>query len=276
MSNYICKLCNNEGFIRNTSSGVVSICECIKKKRLISLYREVGLPLKFMDLEIEQYTIKQDAHGKDIDVKLEKQKTIAKNVVSGFIDAIPSMIDGYPFIFEKEINGKQVAFSSFSLLLSGQRDSGKSMLAACVVKGALRNNVRPFYLEWSEIINACFDYYSDTFAKNKTKIDKYEYIIGIIEQAQVLVIDNLDRSYENKNNDDDKLTSNVRRQIDAMFSTRIKYSFPTVITTDQSIKELSVDNKYGPVFLSILDDSIKIELPTLGKSTNAIDMKKVN
>jgi len=274
---YTCPMCNNSGIIRN-NQGDVSPCECIQRKRLISVYKEVGLPLKFIDVDLEQYVVKQDAYGKDIDTKSEKQKSTAKNVISTFINALPKMMEGYPFVFEKNEGDKKYSFNSFSLVLSGQKDSGKSMLAACIIKGALKHGIRPFYIEWSEVINACFDYYSDATAKNKTKISKYERIISIIELAKVLVIDNLDKAYENssKYGDEDKLTSNVRRQIDAMFSIRAKSAVPTVITTDQSFKELSADNKYGPVFLSMLDDAIKVELPTLGRSNNIIDMKKVN
>lgn len=274
---YTCPICNNEGVIRDEQNNI-TLCECIENKRLISLYKEVGLPLRFLNIDLDQYSIKQDAYGKDIDSKAEKQKIIAKNVVSNFIEFLPAMIEGYPFVFEKEQNGQKYSFESFTLVLSGQKDSGKSMLSACIAKGALQYGIRPYYLEWSEVINACFDYYSDASAKNQTKIQKYENIIYIVENAQVLILDNLDKSYENinRNSEDDKLTSNVRRQIDAMFSVRSKISAPTVITTNQSFKELVSENKYGPVLLNILDDSIKIELPTLGKSDNALDMKKVN
>ena len=256
------------------SDGEPVLCECVKRKRIVALYKEIGLPLRFIDMDLDQYAIKQDAYGKDIDPKSERQKTIAKNVISSFIDALPAMMEGQPFVFKKEEN----SFSSFTLTLTGQKDSGKSMLAACIAKGALKQGIRPFYLEWSEVMNACFDYYSDAAAKNQTKIQRYEHIIYIIENAKVLIIDNLDKSYENSGKfaEEDKLTANVRRQIDAMFSIRAKMSAPTVITTNQSFNELTSDNKYGPVLLSILEDSIKVELPTLGRSNNAVDMKKVN
>jgi hypothetical protein len=61
-----------------------------------------------------------------------------------------------------------------------------------------------------------------------------------------------------------------------MFSARSKTAAPTVIATNQNFKELTSDNKYGPVLLSVLNDAIKIELPTLGKSNNEIDIKKIN
>ena len=270
---YICPNCQNAGMIKDINDAPV-LCECVKRKRLVALYKEVGLPLRFIDIDIDQYAIKQDAYGKDIDMKSEKQKITAKNVVASFIESLPAMIEGQPFIFKKGDN----SFSSFTLTFSGQKDSGKSMLAACIAKGALKHGIRPFYLEWSEVINACFDYYSDASAKNQTKIQRYEHIIYIIENAKVLIIDNLDKSYENagKFAEEDKLTANVRRQIDAMFSVRSKMSNPTVITTNQSFNELTSDNKYGPVLLSILEDSIKLELPTLGRSSNAVDMKRVN
>lgn len=270
---YVCPICNNSGMVKN-DKGLPDPCECVKRKRLVSLYKEVGLPLKFIDVSLDQYTIRQDAYGKDMDPKSEKKKIIAKNVINNFIESIPSMLEGIPFLFEKDGN----SFSSFTLALSGQKDSGKSMLAACVVKGALEQNIRPFYLEWSEVINACYDYYSDVNAKNQTKINKYERIIYTIEKSDVLIIDNLDTSYENtgKFSEEDKLTPNVRRQIDAMFSVRSKIAAPTVISTNQNFMELTSDNKYGPVLLGVLEDAIKIDLPTLGKSNNAVDMKKIN
>lgn len=268
----LCKICNDEGITRDDKGNPI-LCECVKRKRLINLYKEIGLPLKFIDFDLTQYTIKQDAYGKDIDPKSEKQKIIAKNVISGYIDSLPGMIEGYPFIFEKD----DCSFKSFTLLLSGKQDSGKSMLAASIIKGALKYNIRPYYLEWSEIINACFDYYSDASSKNKTKIEKYESIIQVVEDSKLLIIENLDKLYENnKYNEEDRLTANVRRQTDAMFSIRVKKSFPTVITTNQNIEELTSEVKYGPVLVNLIDDSIKLELPTLGRSKRAIDIKIVN
>lgn len=271
---YICPYCNNSGMIRDENN-VPVLCECVKRKRLISLYKEIGLPLKFINVNLEQYNIKQDAYGKDIDFKSEQKKITAKNVISNFIDAIPSMLQGIPFVFEKDGH----SFSSFTIVLGGKKDSGKSMLSACIVKGALKQGIRPFYLEWSEVINACFDYYSDVKINNNIKVNKYENIMYIIENSDVLIIDNLDSSYENIDkfsDNNDKLTPNVRRQIDSMFSARSKTAAPTVIATNQNFKELTSDNKYGPVLLSVLNDAIKIELPTLGKSNNEIDIKKIN
>jgi len=266
---YICKICNNEGMVKD-KNGLPILCECIKRKRLITLYKKIGLPLRFLDINIDQYSIKQDAHGKDMGKKDETKKTVVKNVISNFIDFLPSIIEGNAFIFEKDGN----SFSSFTLTLSGGKDSGKSMLAACIAKGALKHHIRPYYLEWSEIINACYDYYSDASVKNDTKIRKYERIISIVEKVDLLIIDNLSKAYES--NSEDKLTSNVRRQIDSIFSVRSKTSLPIVITTDQNFNELVSDNKYGPVLLSILEDSIKLDLPTLGESKSNVDMKKIN
>lgn len=266
---FVCKFCNDTGMIKDKDNNPI-LCECIKRKRLILLYKEVGLPLRFIDTDLDQYAIKQDAYGKDIAPNSEKKKIIAKNLISDFIECLPSIINGNPFVFKTNGN----TFSSFTLTLSGGNNSGKSMLAACIIKGALRNQIRSYYLEWSEVINACFDYYSDASVRNNSKIKKYEKIMYIIEKIDLLVIDNLDSSYENNN--EDRLTANVRRQIDAMFSARSKNSLPTIITTNQNFDELTSGNKYGPVLLSILEDSIKLELPTLGKSKNNIDMKKVN
>lgn len=265
----ICSICNNSGMVMKDDLPVS--CECVKRKRIISLYKEVGLPIRFADIDLEQYNIKQDAHGKDISPQQEKKKITAKNVISSFINSLPEMIEGIPFTYENPAGQK---ISSFNLLISGAKHSGKSMLAACIVKGALRQNIGAYFLEWSEIINSCFDYYSDASAKNQTKIDKYERNIAIIESGRVVVIDNLDQSYENIKYDDDRLTANVRRQIDAMFSVRSKNGVPTIVATNQSLSELFGENKYGPVFTNILDDAIKVELPTLGNG--GVNVKKVN
>ena len=269
----ICKICNGTKMILNKENIPIP-CECLKKARLESIYKQIGIPIRFMGSNLEDYLLKQDAHGKDIDPISESKKTVARSVVKKFIDSLPNMIDGEPFSFEIEGKGE---VKSFTLLMMGQEHSCKSMLSACIAKEAIKKNILSFYLEWAEIINLCYDYYSDASSRNKTKIEKYEKIISIVESDKLLIIDNFSSVYENNNKfEEDKITSNVRRQIDAMFSERSKKAAPTVIATNQSLKELISDNKYGPVFLSIIEDSIKIDLPTLGKSFNNFDIKKVN
>lgn len=277
---FICPNCRNSGMVKNENNEPI-LCECVKRKRLLALYKSIGLPLRLMNADLSQYTIKQDAYGNAVDIQAEQQKMTAKNVVNDFINSLPSMLQGIPFQFIKEKNNKKYEFTSFNLVLSGKKDSGKSMLAACIAKGALKQKITPFYLEWSEVINACYDYYNDAMAKNVTKIQRYENIIDIIANSELLIIDNLDSAYESagaqtNTSYDDRLTSNVRRQIDSMFSSRSKDALPTVITTNQSFKELTSENKYGPVLLNLIEDAIKVNLPTLGRSDKAMDMKQVN
>ena len=271
---YNCLICKDDGFRIN--NGNVQPCECVKQKRLILLYKEIGLPLRFRDVQLEQYSIKQDAYGADLSPVAERQKIIAKDVVVQFIKSVPNMLNGNPFTYDfEDRNNQKHTLRSYSLVLMGQKQSGKSMLAACIAKGCVKQGHLPYYLEWSEIINACFDYNIDAGVENITSTLKYEDILNILTSSRIIILDNLDKSYEKSNvADEDKLTPSVRRKLDAMFSGRAKSAIPTVFTTDQN--EVEVGGKYGPVLANILDDAIKIELPTLGRSKNPIELKKVN
>ena len=121
-------------------------------------------------------------------------------------------------------------------------------------------------------MNSCYDYNIDVQAENTLNTQKYGDLIKIVKEKTLVVIDNLDDAYE-KQSDYDKTTPSVRRKLDAMFTTRYKEIIPTVITTNQSPKTLSEDDKYGPVLRAIFKDAIYVTLPKIKQETT---LKQVN
>ena len=263
--NNICNLCNGRGFIYNKDSDTFKPCECVERKRKRSIYKTIGLPLKFEDIDIDKFYLKQDAFGSDLSKEEKKKKQIARNVVESFIEQIPLMLSGELFTYS-DMNGS-------SLILYGGRHSGKSMLAACIAKGCLNNQHYPYFLEWAELINVCFDYNVNVMGQNFLKANDYEDLSSIVQGDRLLIIDNLDESYEKNVSVEEKLTPSVKRKLDAMFSDRYKKSIPLVFTTNQTENLLLQDGKYGPILKGIFEDALYVELPEIKGMMQA---KKLN
>lgn len=264
MNKQKCEICNGNFYIYDENKNVI-ICPCMQRKRMISVYKNAGIPLMFMDVSLNDFYLKQDSEGHDISPSDEKKKTIARKVIGNFVKKLSSMINNnQPF----EYNG----LKSSTIVLYGGKNSGKSMLAACIAKEALEEDLLSFFIEWSEIMNSCYDYNIDVQAENQLNTQKYEDLIKITRENKLIIIDNLDDSYEKQINQE-KTTPSVRRKLDAMFTTRYKASMPTVFTSNQTPKELTEDEKYGPVLRAILKDAIYIDLPMLKKEAR---LKQVN
>jgi len=263
MKRPFCNICNDT-FVVFDENKNIKVCQCMQRKRILSAYKDAGIPLMFYSIDLNDFYLKQDAGGYNISPGDEKKKTIARNVISSYIEQLHFMIEGEQFTYND--------VSSSTLIIYGGKNSGKSMLAACIAKGAIEQNLLSFFIEWSEIINSCYDYNIDVQAENILNTQKYEDIIGIINEQRLLVIDNVDNTYE-KQTDTEKTTPSVRRKLDAMFSKRYKQLIPTVFTTNQTPQALTEDEKYGPVLRAIFKDAIYIQVPSLKQD---FKLKQIN
>lgn len=90
-----CPLCKGQKY-QIVENKVVD-CECLRRKTIIDVYKSAGIPLEFVDSNMEQFYRHVDADHKDLSPTDEKQKMKARNAVQSFIQQIPSMAEGHPF-----------------------------------------------------------------------------------------------------------------------------------------------------------------------------------
>jgi DNA replication protein DnaC len=133
--------------------------------------------------------------------------------------------------------------AGLGLLLYGQtRGSGKTMVAAMVLKQLVANGVNGYMTTFSELL----DSYSDTFGGGEAAREATEWFIARVTHADVLVIDDIGRE------------ATARRSIampalEGLIRHRTQSALTTILTTN--LDESEIGEGYGGHLVSVLGES---------------------
>ena len=246
-----CPICQGQEYVIENVR--VRDCECFKSKRRRLVLEKLGIPRSFEFAKLSDYDIRTDASGETLSEKDAKQKTTARAVVTAFIDEIPRLVGGETFAYEG-------GHSSPTLVMLGQRSSGKTLLAACITLAGVERNLPVHYYQWAEVMESCSQFDNPKAEELLARIKRS------LDSRSLVVIDNLDSSYEFGEGSGDRrpLSTGIVRKLDYLFVGRAQNAAPLVITTDQNPSQLGA-GKFGPVVTSLFDDANKIKLPTMGR-----------
>lgn len=101
-SKNVCDLCAGRGF---TIVGDRPVdCQCIRERRKSEAFDAIGIPRHLRSLDLESFTVKQDAAGGDNYKEAEKQKTVARSLVAQYCKQVGECIkNGTAFLLDPSL-----------------------------------------------------------------------------------------------------------------------------------------------------------------------------
>ena len=252
-----CEKCGFQGFYIDDNNKIVR-CECVTKKIIQSMYENVGIPKFLFNASFDQYNINETGlptNSQVVGRSDAKQKEKVRTCLLAICKQIKNVIGNNDFF---KIGGGDVVgemWHGSTIILSGGRSSGKSLLSACIAKEALKEKIMPKIFQWATIVDACYAFKTDNFEEVRYELSERKFII----------IENF-TNYD-KPIDDGSNTSNgslfSKRRFDTLFEYIYKHGTPTIITTSLTPQQLNQQQMYGPLLSSILVGGYKIPLPSV-------------
>jgi hypothetical protein len=259
-----CKICGGNGFVIVRDKAVD--CECIKQRRRDAAYDTIGIPRHLRSINIGDFEPKQDATGVDHKQPEERQKHVASVLVSQYCDQVGECLrTGNPFeldptlAYERDSDKKQQPlWRGHWVILSGEKSTGKSLLVVIIAKAAVAAGGYPRILQWADVLDACYDFQSNS---------SYDALGVIFEKCSPILIENVDQAYEDRADFGSEFGSTLhpitKRRLDVLFSPVYSKSLPVVFTTSRKPPAIkSATESLGPLLGSILQASAVIELPS--------------
>lgn len=255
-----CEICGGNGFVVVGDKAVD--CECIKQRRMAAAYDAIGIPRHLRSIDMDSFKPKQDATGVDHKQSEERQKHVASVLVSQYCDQVGECLrTGKPFeldptlAYERDADEKQQPpWRGHWVILSGEKSTGKSLLVVIIAKAAVAAGGYPRILQWADVLEACYDFQSNS---------SYDALGIIFEKCSPILIENVDQAYENRSDFGSTLNPITKRRLDVLFSPVYSKSLPVVFTTSRKPPAItSATESLGPLLGSILQASAVIELPS--------------
>ena len=180
----------------NTSEFVgTTPCSCVKDFQAAYALAKAGIPIIYRELTTD-----------DID------QEFARNNVEGMTKALKY----YARLQKAHDDGT-------GLFLNGDNGSGKSFVAALILKEALAKGFSAHFVLLKELTAAAFDALRDEDARDDLET--------LITQTDFLVIDEFDKMYQDKN----ELVINL---LDALFKQRYYINKPLIVTSNTPFDEI--------------------------------------
>ena len=255
-----CPKCDYNGF--RITEGKLETCECIIRRRLHTVYEGIGIPRVLYDARLEQYAIKNDGKpngSTELDKGLSRAKEEARDWFSSYLDQMAAVFTNDEN-FQFSDPGKD-HWQGRTIILCGNRGSGKSLLAVCVAKRAIELRLPPKIIQWADVIESCYDF------DREDDENSFSGMAGKLASAQPIIIENFSMNYETRRHPTDSggsggLNPVTRRRLDSLFSKVYQKGLVTVLTTSHSVTSLEEQDAYGPLFSSIISDAYKRWLPS--------------
>lgn len=185
--------------------------ECSKKFNALLSYAKSGIPIRYWTLKLSDYNLCLSAK--------EKVVSYIKNLDDNF----------------KHGRG---------LFLKGDTGLGKTYLACCILKAALRAGYTGRFITLAEAITKLGDGYYDREARDEFQQD--------IAEVDFLVIDEVDKIVKSNKSDF------VEACIDTLFRQRANQLLPVILTGNKDQREITdeLEPTYAVSLLSLFDELV--------------------
>lgn len=143
--------------------------------------------------------------------------------------------------------------AGYGLLLTGTKGTGKSLVAAQVLKNLLLRGYSGYYTTFASLIGSFTSGWKDD--------EDRDWFVKSIRNTQVLVVDDIGREHRQRISDQSGGTKQVptalaESAIDEVLRHRVASSMPTIITTNFTEAELYAG--YGGNVMSLMSERSKI------------------
>ncbi len=186
-----CTICNGER-VFDTNDNLVK-CECLTQFNEAYALAHANIPTAFRELT-----------SKDIDERFKQE----------------NYEDFYRVQLYTQQQDKALA-KGFGIFLQGGNGSGKSFVATLILKHALRKRYSGYFILMSDLVNAAFEALRDVEVRRDLE--------KLIIQTDFLVIDEIDKSFQDQND-------NIQKILIPLFKKRCDYFKKPLIVTSNVAK----------------------------------------
>jgi len=186
-------------------------CECVRKFNEEYTLIEANIPITF-----------REARAQDIDENFKKQNNEHFKRVAEYSKQLPKALE-----------------KGFGLYIQGACGCGKSFLATLILKRALREGYSGHFILLKDLVNAAFDSLSDSDVRNDLE--------KLITEVDFLVIDELDKIYNDKND-------MIRSLLEDLFKRRYYSKKPLIITSN--VHKDGIKTILGDSIAAIFDERL--------------------
>lgn len=161
-------------------NGNAIIPDNLIKKYRNNIFKQANLPIKYWEYEIDNFSLMQDAVGKDLTGEAINRKSKAKDLALKYMENIQDLIAGKNI----EIKTKVCTMETKNLFFYGGPASGKTMLLVIILKEALKYSQKVLYVDWSVLVSTLsrFD-----------KINEINDMTYIFKNYDLIAIDNISK-----------------------------------------------------------------------------------
>lgn len=215
--NKTCLTCNKRGVFKERSEGgqvTESECNCIEQWRMHCSMLNSGIGLRYQRVSW----------------------TDAVGVAPGVMDEV------FQYFDQAEAN---ISTGTGLTLWSENKGTGKTLMAALLLKGLLSRGYDGYFTQFNEMLDAHTDGWRDK--------DERAWFTKTIRNAGVLVVDDMGREYKGR-------SEVVEAMFDSVIRARVAASRPTIITTNYTPDQML--QGYGGNILSLLSEvNIEVHVP---------------
>ena len=237
----LCPLC--EGTERRLVDGVYEFCKCWRDRVYPAKFREAGIPEAYYGMTLSDWNINEDGNSRALNAREIARKENVLAIMTPYIKCLPLWCASPPMSLPlPHKNGTTSKISS--LAISGNRKSGKTMLAALIGMGACRFGLRVKFYQWAELVPIL------TSFENREQQDA---LADEFRTAHYVIIDNIRNTSINY--------PYFRIQLERLSGTRLASGKPTILTFYEDDRNGYTEYEGGSVWESLIKSCFSLPLP---------------
>jgi DNA replication protein DnaC len=168
-----CYKCNYRTYTLDENNKVV-MCDCWYDKIFRKQCQQANVPVQYIGMTLDNdWNCRQDANNADVPVDV-KRKTKIKNQIATYTKHIVPITAGLP------LNIKNSSTKIRNLMLIGESQSGKTLLAVVIAQEAIKKGLVTTFINWTDIEPI----FSDFDAR-----DEQNQMVELCKNSDVVIID---------------------------------------------------------------------------------------
>ena len=240
-NDWACNNCGNTGTVLKVEHGSIRSNSCICRrlrdhnKKIEGLRKESNLPERYQQAKLAEWM------NPGRDTREQSLNHASHHVIDKYTQDIRRVID----------NG-------YGLYLTGPNGVGKTYLACCIANSAINVGFRVKYYTMAQIVRMQIKGWFDE--ESKATVES-------IREADLLVLDDIDKVYRTKTGIETSLFDNMLRE-------RLQSNLPCVFTSNRTTADAKED--FGPHIFSMLKEHCA-EIVFVGadyRSSGDIDVRR--
>jgi len=229
-----CYKCDYRTYTLN-DDGKVKMCECWYEKIFRKQCLQANVPAQYIGMTLEDdWNCKQDANNTDIPIDVKKKTKIKKQIATYTKHIVP-LAAGLP------LKVKNTPIKIRNLILVGESQSGKTLLAVVIAQEAIRKGLVTQFINWTDIEPI----FSDFDAR-----EEQNQMVELCKSSDVVIIDGVQDLGVNN--------PYYLNGLERIASARTNSGGITIVTAYEN--HVNIKGKHN--WVNLIDSCYKIHLPS--------------